>query len=288
MGSLTDPPFERVAIVGLGLIGGSIALAVKRRWPAVHIVAVDRRAVVDTALTMCAIDTGGESLGLAGNADLIVLAAPVLQNAGVLKILPEYVSRSAIVTDVGSTKRAMADAAAALSGRLTFVGGHPLAGAAVGGLQAARPDLFDDRPWILTDVDRAPRQAVDALTGFVAGLRATALVMDSAEHDRLLAYISHLPQLAVSALMHVVGEHAGAGGLALAGRGLRDTTRLATSPAPTWRDIVASNGDNISSALDDLIAALQQLKSAAADGPGAGMDEVFVSAARWKGVLEHN
>jgi prephenate dehydrogenase len=287
MGSLTDPPFARVAIVGLGLIGGSIALGVKRRWPAATVVAIDRNTVIDTARTMKAIDEGGDQLGLVEQADLVVLAAPVLQNAAVMRTLPDYVRRAAVVTDVGSTKRAMAGVAATLAGHLTFIGGHPLAGAAVSGLEAARPDLFDDRPWILTDVERAPRPAVESLTAFVGGLRAVVQVMDSAEHDRLLAYISHLPQLAVSALMHVVGNHAGADGLALAGRGLRDTTRLATSPAQTWRDIVASNGDNISSALDDLISALQQLKSATAD-PAPVMDEMFVSAARWKGVLEHS
>jgi prephenate dehydrogenase len=104
---------------------------------------------------------------------------------------------------------------------------------------------------------------------FVAGLRAVPRYMDADAHDHLLAYISHLPQLAVSALMHIVGGHAGPDGLALAGRGLRDTTRLATSPAPTWRDIVATNGDNISLAIDDLIAALQQLKPPPGEAPAA-------------------
>jgi prephenate dehydrogenase len=111
--------------------------------------------------------------------------------------------------------------------------------------------------------------------------------MDAADHDRLLAYISHLPQLAVSALMHVVGSHAREDGLVLAGRGLRDTTRLASSPAPTWRDIVGTNEDNIARALDDFIAALEQLRP----GPGAdhaALSEIFLSAAKWKGVLDHS
>lgn len=286
MGSLTDPPFARVAIVGLGLIGGSIALAVKRRWPAVPVVAIDRVAVIETALTMRAADAGGDDLGLAADADLVVLAAPVLQNMAALEILPARLTGAAVITDVGSTKRMMADAARRLPERLSFVGGHPLAGAAVSGLEAARPDLFDDRPWILTGAGRAPQQAVASLTRFITGLRAIPHHMDAVEHDRLLAYISHLPQLAVSALMHVVGGRVGADGLALAGRGLHDTTRLASSPAPAWRDIVVTNADNVSSALDDLIAALQQLKAPVSDAPSA-VDDVFVSAARWKGVLEH-
>ncbi|MGH9310997.1 MAG: prephenate dehydrogenase [Vicinamibacterales bacterium] len=284
MGSLTDPPFGRIAIVGLGLIGGSIALAARRRWPAITVVAVDRSAVIETALTMRAIDDGGEDLRVAERADLVVLAAPVLQNVDALRRLPDHLDRRAVVTDVSSTKRAISDAAAEVA--LTFIGGHPLAGAAVSGLEAARPDLFDDRPWILTGADRAPDEAGAALAQFVVAMRSVPVRMDAAEHDRLLAYISHLPQLAVSALMHVVGGRVGADGLALAGRGLRDTTRLATSPAPTWRDIVATNGDNISTALDDLIAALQQLKPHVADPPSV-VDDVFLSAAKWKGVLEH-
>ena len=284
---MTQPPFTRVAIYGLGLIGGSIALAVKRRWPSVAVVAIDRPAVVATALRMAVADEGGEDLGLAATADLVMLAAPVLQNVAALRSLPDRLPGEALVTDAGSTKRAMADAAASLPSRLRFVGGHPLAGAAVSGLEAARPDLFDDRPWILTGTQTTPPDDLERLKGFVAGLRAIPHEMEAAEHDRLLAYVSHLPQLAVSALMHIVGARAGAEGLALAGRGLRDTTRLATSPSATWREIAATNSDNITQAIDDLIAALQQLKPPA-DASHAQLEQVFRSAARWKGVLEHS
>jgi prephenate dehydrogenase len=286
MGSLNEPPFQRVAIFGLGLIGGSIALAARRCLPSFSIVAIDRQHVVDTAVKMDIVSGGGEHLDLAAGADLVMLSAPVMQNVEALQALPDHLAGSAVITDAGSTKRVMVDAAAALPARLEFVGGHPLAGAAVSGVQAARPDLFDDRPWILTNA-RASQSAVDALQRFVYGLRAVPQLMDPAEHDRLLAYLSHLPQLTVSALMHVVGAHVGAEALAYAGRGLRDTTRLASSPAATWRDIVATNGDNIATAVDDLIAALQVLKQSD-PSDSTRLDEVFLSAARWKGVLEHS
>ncbi len=282
---MSQAPFARVAIYGLGLIGGSIGLAIKARWPSVRVIAIDRPHVVDAALRMQVADSGSDRLGIAHGADLVMLAAPVLQNVAALRALPDHLQHAAIVTDVGSTKRAIADAAAALPDRLQFIGGHPLAGAAVSGIEAARPDLFLDRPWILTGAEAAQAPVLAALTQFIAGLGGIVRHMDAAEHDRLLAYVSHLPQLAVSALMHVVGRRAGADGLALAGRGLRDTTRLASSPALTWRDIVATNSDNISSAVDDLIAALQQLKPAEGDSPS--LDEVFISAARWKGVMDH-
>jgi prephenate dehydrogenase len=266
------------------LIGGSIALSIKRRWPDATVVAIDRPHVVEAALAMRAADCGGPEPGDAGGADLVMLAAPILQNVAAMHELPAHVPHAAVVTDAGSTKRVMMEAAAGLPARLQFIGGHPLAGAAISGLEAARPDLFDDRPWILTARDDAPAGTIDRLEEFVRGLRAMPHRMDAAEHDRLLAYISHLPQLAVSALMHVVGNHAGAEGLPLAGRGLRDTTRLASSPAATWADIVATNRDNISQALEDLITALQQLN---AEPASEVLERTFTSAARWKGLLEH-
>jgi prephenate dehydrogenase len=219
-------------------------------------------------------------------AQLVILAAPVLQNAAVLHELPDRADR-AVVTDVGSTKRAILEAARGLPPRLPFVGGHPLAGAAAGGVETARPDLFTDRPWLLTRSPSTPDAVMDSLTAFVSALHAIPHVIDAEEHDRLLAFLSHLPQLAVTALMHVVGDHAGAEGLALAGRGLHDTTRLASSPASPWRDIVASNGDNIEHAIDAMIAALETLKSATRLEHTADLERLFVSAARWKGVLEH-
>lgn len=286
MGSLSEPPFHRIAVVGVGLIGGSIALAVKRRWPAATVIGIDRPSVLDVARRLTVIDQGSETLDGVAGAQLVILAAPVLQNAAALSELPDRAD-CAVVTDVGSTKRSILEAARGLPPRLPFIGGHPLAGAAAGGVEAARPDLFTDRPWLLTRSPSTTDAALDSLTAFVSGLDAVPHIIEAAEHDRLLAFLSHLPQLAVTALMHVVGEHTGADGLALAGRGLHDTTRLASSPASPWRDIVASNGDNIEAAIDAMISALETLKSATRPEHSADLERLFVSAARWKGVLEH-
>jgi prephenate dehydrogenase len=284
-GEAPEPPFQRIAIIGFGLIGASLALAVRRLWPATLLIAVDRRNVIETAMRMHAADVGGDDLVMAAEADLVVLAAPVLANLGILAQLASYVPGEAIVTDVGSTKRDIVAAARLLPARLRFVGGHPLAGAAVGGVESSRPDLFQGRPWILTpDSDDAAAaltrvsRVIEAIGGQVRTMRADA-------HDALVAYLSHLPQLAASALMHVVGEHAGAEGLALAGRGLRDTTRLASSPADIWRDITASNQDNIAHAIDELVAILLRMKPAP-NAPPEALDRTFDSAAQWKRVLE--
>ena len=281
----TPPPFARIAIIGFGLIGASLALAVRRLWPSVLIIAVDRRDVIESAMRMHAADVGGDDPVMAAEADLVVLAAPVLANVALVGRLADYIPGDAIVTDVGSTKRDIVAASDGLPSRLAFVGGHPLAGAAVGGLQASRADLFQGRPWILTPHNEAARTAAARLAVVIEAVGAHVQTMAPDAHDALVAYLSHLPQLAASALMHVVGEHAGAEGLALAGRGLRDTTRLASSPADIWRDIAASNQDNIGRAIDELVAILLRMKPAP-DSPPEALDRTFDSAAEWKRVLE--
>jgi prephenate dehydrogenase len=281
---LSAPLFERVAIVGFGLIGGSLARALRRRWPAGRIVAIDRRPVVESALGLGAADEGAGDLAAASGADLIVLAAPVRQNIAVLRELGGAIRETALVTDVGSTKRATVEASRQLPARLRFVGGHPLAGAATGGLDATRDDLFTGRPWILTPIPQCDPQDVETLRALIDGLGAVPKTMDPIAHDRLMAYLSHLPQIAVSALMQVVGERAGAEGLALAGTGLRDTTRLASSPASTWRDVTATNVDALGSAIDELTTALQRLKSDLTVGDE--LERVFGTAHKWKRVLD--
>lgn len=267
------PIFEKIGIVGLGLIGGSIAMKARELWPASLVIAVDHKDVLETAMRLHAIDVAADDLVVLAECDVVILAAPVRQNLAILGELDDNVRTAAVVTDTGSTKRDIVAAAQALPARLTFVGGHPLAGAARGGLEHARPDLFQGRPWLLTAHS-------DALESFIRALGAEPRVVGVDAHDRLLAYLSHLPQLTASALMGVVGDAVGEDGLALAGRGLADTTRLASSPADIWRDIAATNADQLGPALDELIARLQELRGDLRDGDR--LAEVFESAARWR------
>jgi prephenate dehydrogenase len=280
--SADRPPFERIAIVGLGLMGGSLALAIRRRWRGGLIIGVDRKDALEAGMRMHAVDVGADDLGMAAEADLIVLAAPVRQNIAVLNRLPEVVAGRVLVTDIGSTKREILREARTLPDRLTFVGGHPLAGAAATGISWAVPHLFDTRPWLLATP--APEEALSRLEALVRGVGSIPVRMDADRHDTLLAFLSHLPQLTASALMHVVGERAGAEGLTLAGRGLRDTTRLALSSPEIWRDITATNAADIEEALDLLIAALEQLRADLRSGDD--LLRIFESAARWKRLLE--
>lgn len=275
--------FDRIGVVGLGLIGGSIALAARRVWPTALVIGVDNKDVLESAMRLHAIDVGAADPGVLAEADVVILAAPVLQNVELLARLDAHVRTAAVVTDTGSTKRQMADAARALPGRFTFVGGHPLAGAAMGGLEHARPDLFAGRPWVFTPGADGGGTALPRLMAFVSALGAVPSIMGVDAHDRMLAFLSHLPQLTASALMDVVGSAVQEEGLALAGRGLVDTTRLASSPADIWQDIVATNADQVGVALDTLIALLQELRDDI--GRGDRLTEVFQAANHWRQAL---
>lgn len=281
---MTEPDFRRIAIVGVGLIGGSIAFAARRMFPDATIVGVDRDDVVVAARQLGAVTQASTSLDGVRGADLVVLAAPVQANLTILSSLPDLVSPATLVTDTGSTKRAIVAAAATLGKAITFVGGHPLAGAARGGIEASRVDLFERRPWVLTPTSTTVRSHVDRLNAFVRALGAQPLELDAAEHDRLLAVTSHLPQLAASALMHVVGEAVGSAGLALSGGGLADTTRVAASPARIWTDICATNTDELLPALDRLIDTLTRARSDLKDG--RSIEPLFESAKRWREKLK--
>ena len=273
----------RIAVVGVGLIGGSIAFAVRRNFPEAVVVGIDTDDVVVAARQLGALTHASTSLEGVRGADLVVLAAPVQANLKILASLPDLVTPATLVTDTGSTKRAIVSEAAILGSRVTFVGGHPLAGAARGGIEASRVDLFERRPWVLTPTLATPRQGIDRLTGFIRALGARPLEIEADAHDRLLAFTSHLPQLTASALMHVVGETVGPSGLALSGGGLADTTRVAASPARIWTDICATNTDELVPALDRLIDTLTKVRADLKGGHS--IEPLFESARRWREKL---
>ena len=277
------PIFQKIGIIGLGLIGGSIALAAREIWPASLVIAVDNKDVLETAMRLHAIDVAADDAVVLAEADVIILAAPVRQNLMLLETLDEHVRQPAVITDTGSTKRAIVEAAKSLPPRFTFIGGHPLGGAAASGLEHARSDLFKGRPWLFTPRGEAGSESLDKLVEFARALGAHPRILDAAAHDRLLAFLSHLPQLTASALMQVVGDAVGADGLELAGRGLVDTTRLASSPAEIWRDIAGTNADEIGQALDTLIAILQDLRGDLTTGDR--LAEIFDAAGGWRAKL---
>jgi prephenate dehydrogenase len=282
-----DPgPFPRIGIVGLGLVGGSLALACRRRWPRALVVGVDRNDVLEQAMVRHAIDVAADDLGMLAEVDLVVLCAPVEACLGMLPEVAALVRADAVVTDVCSTKRALVDAAREhLAGGAAFIGGHPFAGAARSGIEYGSPDLFTGRPWFLTpDPDRMPDAgSLLRLERWIHELGALPRSLGAGEHDRLMASLSHVPQLVASALMQVVGNAAGAEGLSLAGRGLRDTTRLSSSPADVWADVFTTNRDMVVPLLDQVIAQLVALRD---DPGGDALRRLFLAAQGWRAALD--
>jgi prephenate dehydrogenase len=275
-----DLDVQRLAVVGVGLIGGSAALAAKRAWPSILITGIDRGAALAEARLVPAFDHLSDDLRAARGADLVLLAAPVRQNGELLERLGGVLDAAALVTDVGSTKRETVERSAVLPPHLSFVGGHPLAGAARGGMALARADLFVGRPWILTPGPATRTDGdVKRIEQFVESLGARPRRMAADEHDRLLAFLSHLPQLAGTALMRTVGTASG-DQIGLAGPGLVDSTRLASSPVDIWQDICLTNADHIRPALDALIQALSEVRDGLEDAPA--IMRMFESAQAWR------
>jgi prephenate dehydrogenase len=258
--------FNRVAIIGLGLIGGSWGLALKKRGVAARRVGCDRPEVLKRALALGAIDDGEQDLARAvRDADLVILATPVGVILDLLPQLKNKVSSRALVTDVGSTKRVICHRAREIFGdEPLFLGGHPLAGKERSGLENAESALLENACYALTP--HSPDDLGDArVKGFSAlleGLGARPFVTDASTHDRAVAFLSHLPQLVSSGLASMIAEQGAEDllPLQLAASGFRDVTRLAESPYAVWRDICLTNVENIQSALESLIEKLEAMK----------------------------
>jgi prephenate dehydrogenase len=231
---------QGLAIVGPGLIGTSVALAAKRRWPQLDVRTVDK----------------DQPLAAIGTARIIVLAAPVDAILEMIPRLPHVIDPQALVIDTGSTKQAILKAAADAK-IAQFVGGHPMAGGT--SVAEARAELFDDRPWFLVNPE-APT-AVRRAASFVEALGARPVVFEDhgQQHDRLMAAISHLPQVTASVLMATVAQVVDAEHLRWAGGGLRDTTRLAASGAAMWQGILSTNREHLAPLLKTLAADLSAL-----------------------------
>jgi prephenate dehydrogenase len=271
----TDPPFDRIGIVGLGLIGGSLALAIRRVWPGVAVIGVDRADVAAKAIDRRVVDLSRASIGDLTDTSLVVIATPVLE---IPQLLDDAARAgcSALLTDVGSTKRHVM--AAAEGAGLAFIGGHPVAGSALGGLDHARESLFDGRPWLLVP-GTAATPALERLERFVCGVGAVPQRIQAETHDRLMAYVSHLPQLVSSALMGTAGLMVGDAGLSVSGRGFADMTRLASSPPEIWEGILSTNADYVAEAASALVAALPTTPRDLRDAPK--VTRLFQSAHDW-------
>ena len=244
--------FKKICIVGVGLIGGSLALALKKAKISKTIVGVGHRnSSLEKAIEIGAIDKGFLDFrkGIK-DSDLVVLATPVVT---ILKYLEKDFSslkKGAVITDTGSTKKEIVRKADSfLPPSLYFIGGHPIAGSEMGGVEAATCDLFQKKTVILTRTGKTKEKALLLVKKLWESVGAKPRILSPEEHDRIIAAYSHLPHLTAAALVKTVKESLCGQDLSLAGSGFKDTTRIAASSAQLWTDIFSTNREEVLSAL---------------------------------------
>lgn len=281
-GAQAAPLVPVLAVVGIGLIGGSFAAALRRAGQVDRVLGVGRsQASLDRALALGLIDEAVELEQAAGRADLILLATPVGAMRAVLEALRPHLPPQTLITDAGSTKADVAAIAReALGERVSqFLPGHPIAGSEMTGPEAADHTLYHGRKVVLTPLAETPVAARDWLTQVWETCGAHVLLMDPERHDRVLASVSHVPHFLAAAYMAQVSREGDADlRLSLAGTGFRDFTRIAAGSSEVWRDIFLSNRSAVLDELDAFGQALDELRQAL-EGPDPRALEIFLEQA---------
>lgn len=280
----------RVAILGLGLIGGSLGLAFRAATAErIHVTGYARRPeTLELALALGAVDAVAATPEQAvAEADFVFLCTPVLQMLPVAQRALPHMKPGAVLTDAGSTKRWFAEAIRPLLPvGIRYIGGHPMAGREKSGLAAAAPDLFRDRWYLLTPAPDTPPAEVSRLQRLVELTGAMTTVLDENDHDRITAVISHVPHLAAAALVHLLKKERNPAETArFIGGGFRDTTRIASSDADMWADICMTNAANIAACLDELAGVLNEAARLVRAGDRNGIHAYFSAAKNLRNSL---
>jgi prephenate dehydrogenase len=252
---------KTVAIFGVGLIGGSFALALRKAGFSGRILGVSSPATLQSALDLRVIDEGATAREAAQTADLIYLSQPILRILEILPDLNDWVQPQALITDAGSTKSTIVAKARSVISRCQFLGGHPMAGREQRGVEAAEASLFEGRPYVLTPQSQSELETTNAreLMDWIGRIGSFLVVLDSQEHDRTVAYTSHLPQLASTALAALLNGREEPQSRVF-GPALVDSTRLALSSFDVWGDILVTNRAPIEEALRAYIAQLEEFR----------------------------
>jgi prephenate dehydrogenase len=274
---------QRLCVIGVGLIGGSVAAAARARGLAESIVGADADAGnLEEARALGVIDAGFSSIAeAAADSDLIVLATPVGAAGTILEALRPVWSETAVYTDVGSTKRSLVEAAERVFGIIpsNLVPGHPIAGAERSGVTAARPDLYDGRRVILTPLPGTSAAALDRVERFWTALGARVSNMEPGHHDEILAATSHLPHVLAFVLTEMLGRQDERQEIfQYAAGGFRDFTRIASSDPTMWLDICLANREAILPLIDDYRGALRRAAELLAAGDAAALYDLFARA----------
>jgi prephenate dehydrogenase len=275
---------KQVSIIGLGLLGGSIALAILRRMPKVKVVGYShrtstRRRARQLAVASQIVDKLHESVS---KADLTVLATPISVFERIFGIIGDALPKGSIVTDVGSTKvLAHRWAANSLPKAIHYVGSHPVAGSEKRGIESARADLFDGAVCILTTTKTTDSHAAQTVRKFWSDLGCSVKLMSPADHDRIFANVSHLPHTVAVALMNATEDEE----LKLAGQGFVDTSRVASGPSNVWADVLLTNADNIARGMDKLSGELLKLREAIKNQNKKQIENLLTKARRKRARL---
>ena len=255
--------FQTIVIAGVGLIGGSFALAVRKAGFNGRIIGVSSEKTLRQATALGVVDEGLPLEEAVPQADLVYLAQPIGRIIDVLHHLDPLLKPGALVTDAGSTKSAICNAARQFVHRAQFLGGHPMAGKETRGVAEAEAGLFRNRTYVLTpasDQEMSTEAAIE-FAGWVKAIGAVPLVIGPDEHDRVVSFTSHLPQILSTALSATVASNLEAEEhLAISGPGLVDMTRLARSSWELWRDILATNSEPVDEAISACISHLEHMR----------------------------
>ncbi len=258
---LRSRTFRRITIVGVGMIGGSLGMAIKKNKLAREVVGLSyQQASLDAAIKNKAIDVGFTDVQKAiRNSDLVILATPVDSIIKLLSAINPYLKRGCVVTDVGSAKVEIMEAVEKkLKASNFFVGSHPLAGSEKIGSDNAREDLFENTLCVMTPKKETHRTARERVKYFWTKLGANVKCLKPEEHDEILSYISHLPHLMAYGLMETIPKNF----IEYAAQGLKDTTRIAGSSPQMWNDICMSNSKYVLKSLDEMVKNLSHLRKA--------------------------
>lgn len=276
--------FQTVGIYGIGLLGGSVGLALKARYPSVHVVGMGRSPErLEKARQFGALDSfTTEPQSLPAMLDLLIVCTPVC-------VLPSHVTHAlpavkpdGVITDVGSTKAIVVEQCEAICGNAyRFVGSHPMAGSHKTGIEAAAADLYQDKICVVTETILSEPEAVDQVEVFWQALGMQVVRLNPVQHDRLVARSSHLPHMVAAALCHAVKDM-GPAIFPVLGDGFRDTTRIAAGDSGMWTDICTDNRDEILASLDELSRIVEELKKKVENGDRDGIHEFLRQAQEWK------
>lgn len=285
-----ESDFKKITIIGVGLIGGSLGLALKEKKANFKIVGIDKQEIIEKAIARGAIDEGTVNLkeGIE-EADIVIIATPVKTILNLLTQINPFLKKGCIVTDTGSTKQQIVQKAnKVLSKDIFFIGGHPMAGSEEYGIDSANSHLFQDKTYILTPTKKSNLIAIEKISSLIKMIGGKRLILNSLEHDRIVGTVSHLPQIMAVSLVNMVSElvrkENNNNYFKAVGEGFKDMTRIASSPYKIWEDICDTNQENILEMIQEFRNYLEVIEDKLKNDPSS-LKEEFQKASKLREAL---